>query len=552
MPRSRAIRRLTVPSASAEPRACQSPASLLLNASPPGVGVFLRMSGMGERGRNPVTRHSVDRHGDPWVAGDPAWLPTGDPGWLSFSDPVAHYRLAATRPYRDEDQRPVAPIAQTGSSVLWCLARNKKATSGPIAASLREAWRGDSGQARAISGGWGMSKMNARTEDLNPAVELPRPIPPQPGGNYVMQGSTADRALDTYHLILAPTHACNLRCKHCYLPDHAAQLLPEEVALRLVDEWGDITLEERGAFRGIFHVKGGEPFVVPYLGKIMDRLVALQSLRLMLTTNGTFTSTKVLESLRACNEGLSGHVTVIVSLDGSSAATHDVLRGSGQFAVTITFLRALQNLRIHTHLNCVLHTENTHEVPSLIKLAKDLGVEQINFLPLVPKGYGAALRSRQAPHLRLHAELQIAYDSGDEATKRLLAGSLSHILDRERNQGIPAAHECVAAYRGLFYITPEGSAFTCPNLLGTEHSIGDVRTTSLRELCDRLPWLYWRLRGPDSPVDRGICTGERVLYEKTGDKRNLESLLSLRRRLDSDSSSVHKTSETAYCVSRNF
>src|SRR5688572_11848747 len=84
------------------------------------------------------------------------------------------------------------------------------------------------------------------------------------GRNYVMQGLTSKRQLDTYHLILAPTHACNLRCKHCYLPDHKNELLPREIALRILDEWSDIVLDERKPFQGIFHVKGGEPFVVPY------------------------------------------------------------------------------------------------------------------------------------------------------------------------------------------------------------------------------------------------------------------------------------------------
>jgi MoaA/NifB/PqqE/SkfB family radical SAM enzyme len=395
--------------------------------------------------------------------------------------------------------------------------------------------------------------VNTAIEQRGPFIESDHIGTRQPTRNYVMQGSVRDKALDTYHLILAPTHACNLRCKHCYLPDHAAHLLPEEVALRLVEEWSEISSQERGPFGGIFHVKGGEPFVVPYLGKIMARLVELQSLRLMLTTNGTYTSVKVLESLRACNEGLHGHVTVVVSLDGSSPATHEALRGAGQFDITVGFLRALQKLNVQSHLNCVLHTGNVHEIPAYIKLAKDLGADQINFLPLVPKGFGAELRSLQAPHVLLHSALQDEYDSGDQGTKRLLAGSLSHIRDRERSEDIPAAHECVAAYRGLFYITPDGSVFTCPNLLGTDHSLGNVHTTSLRGLCDRLPVLYRRLRSPEGVDDRFICTGERVLYEINGQMVSLRSLQALQQKFAHESTSLNRESDAmAYCVSRNY
>ncbi len=375
---------------------------------------------------------------------------------------------------------------------------------------------------------------------------------PKPGGNYVMQGIASEKALDIYHLIFAPTHACNLRCKHCYLPDHHALTLPKEIALRLVEEWSEIVLDERGPFRGIFHIKGGEPFLVPYLGEIMDRLVELQSLRIMFTTNGTFTGQKVLDRIAACNDGLHGHMTMIVSLDGASPETHEALRGEGQFEVTMGFLEAMCEMGIHTHLNCVLHNNNVSEVLPYIQMAQSLKIEQINFLPLVPKGYGEDVQFRQAPHLKLHQELQRIYDSLDDEARKILAGSLSHIVERETKSGICAACECVAAYRGLFYITPEGSAFTCPNLLSTEHSIGNVNKTSLRELCDRLPKLYNRLRNGGSN-DKYFCTGERELYEKRNDKQNLESLQNLQNALTRQvSPSFQKDQSMAYCVSRNF
>ena len=68
---------------------------------------------------------------------------------------------------------------------------------------------------------------------------------------YVMKGSSEKRALDTYHLILAPSFGCNLRCKHCYLPDHDAAGLAVEDVLRLMEEWSEIVVAERGPMGGI-------------------------------------------------------------------------------------------------------------------------------------------------------------------------------------------------------------------------------------------------------------------------------------------------------------
>src|SRR6266853_1487670 len=105
----------------------------------------------------------------------------------------------------------------------------------------------------------------------------------------------------------------------------------------------------------------------------MNKLVELRSLRLMLTTNGTFLSTRALEALRHCNDGLRGHMDVIVSLDGASPGTHDLLRGLGRFHITTQFIRALANGGVNTFLKCVLHQKNVHEVRDYIRLARELG-----------------------------------------------------------------------------------------------------------------------------------------------------------------------------------
>jgi radical SAM protein with 4Fe4S-binding SPASM domain len=244
---------------------------------------------------------------------------------------------------------------------------------------------------------------------------------------------------------------------------------------------------------------------------------------------------------------------MVVSLDGASAPTHEVLRGEGQFAVTLSFLRELQGLGIQTYLNCVLHDGNLHEIDAYIDLAKDFKIQQINFLPLVPKGYGKALRCHQAPHLGIHRLLQAAYHRGDESTRNLLAGSLPDILRLERDGITCAACECVAAYRGLFYIKPDGSIYTCPNLEAARFSVGNVARDSLRTAASRLNHLYAELRSSEAN-DRYICTGEREKYQTDGDLENLNSLSELQSSLQvvDARSQQFQHAQTAFCVSRNW
>jgi len=317
-----------------------------------------------------------------------------------------------------------------------------------------------------------------------------------------------------------------------------------------LDEWSEIVLQERGLYGGIFHVKGGEPFVISYIWDMIDRLTHLQSLQLMLTTNGTFTGEKVFKKLSRCNEALDGHATIVVSLDGATEDTHAILRGKGHFAKTLLFLKGIRASGITLHLNCVLHKGNLHELAAYIELAKGFGASQVNFLAFVPRGIGLGFREFQLPHIEVYRHLDGLYKSGDEETKALLAGSLSHIKKRESAGEYQTSHECVAAYRGMFYITPEGNVNTCPNIVFPEFSLGNVLRNTLKEICEKLPKLHERL---GRYADHYACSGEKILYEKQADRVNQESLLILSKELRSRSNNdAGEGKALSYCFSRNY
>jgi len=371
--------------------------------------------------------------------------------------------------------------------------------------------------------------------------------------NYVMQGNAREKALDTYHLILAPTYACNLRCKHCYLPNHEKVFLPKDIVLRLVDEWNEIVLEERGQYGGFFHIKGGEPFIVPYLWSIVDRLIKLQSICFMITTNGTFTKGDIFKRLRDCNNELDGHLTIIVSLDGAIEDTHTILRGKGQFIKTLKFLEELQNHGITFYLNCVVHMQNIHELSSYIELAKKYGAAQVNFLFFVPRGIGSGFCQFQLPHIEVYHQLETIYKNADEETKAMIEGSLPYIKYRETYKYYQPSHECVAAYRGMFYITPDGNVYTCPNIVFPEFSIGNVFRQHLKEISENLSTLYQRLKIYNKPY---TCTGERILYKRNRDQSNQESLDRFQQNLvnlrKNTLGNLTKSNLKSYCFSKNW
>ena len=367
---------------------------------------------------------------------------------------------------------------------------------------------------------------------------------------YIMQGRADKKALDIYHLILAPTYGCNLRCKHCYLSEHTPNTLPRDIVLRLVEEWNEIVLEERGEYGGIFHIKGGEPFVVPYLWDILDRVAEIRTLRLMLTTNGTFVDEKIFKKLSGYKDALDGHLTVIVSLDGATGETDAKIRGDGHYAKALRFLQGLRKCDINFYLNCVLHKGNIDELSAYIRLAKEYGASQVNFLNFIPRGNGSNLRDWQLPHLDLYETLEELYKSGDGQTKIMLAGSLPEIKYQETCKSCPTSGECVAAYRGLLYITPDGYVFTCPNTTYPDTCLGNILNQSLREIMENVKELYGRLKAKSGAY---ICTGEKMLYEREEDIPCLKSLHGLQDSPDKIGL-TYKTNplSMSYCFNRNW
>jgi len=374
---------------------------------------------------------------------------------------------------------------------------------------------------------------------------------------YVMQGKASEKALDIYHLILAPTNACNLHCRHCYLPDHVPDILSKDRpdilskdrVLRLVDEWSEIVKEERGQYGGIFHIKGGEPFIVPYLFDVIDRLSEIKSLRLMITTNGTFVDEQVFRKLKNCNEALDGHVTVIVSLDGATEETNAKIRGRGHFDKVLNFLEGLRNHGINFYLNCVLHKENINELSAYIDFANKYGATQVNFLNFIPRGRGSNLQNWQVPHLKLYEKLEEIYKNSNGQIKNKLAGSLPDIKYREIYKGCHPSQECVGGYRGLLYITPDGSVFSCPNAVYPDVCLGNIFNQNIKEILDNIENVYTQLKVHGEAY---ICTGEKILYEIEGNELGLKSLRSLQDRLSKMYQNSKESVSVSYCFNRNW
>jgi len=172
------------------------------------------------------------------------------------------------------------------------------------------------------------------------------------------------------------TYRCNLRCKMCNI----FGLLPQEEELTTAQVFHAIDEARAYNIREVL-LTGGEPLVREDLGAIC-RHCAEQGLRSIITTNGALIDARMAQEISAW-----GVSHIHVSLDGLEA-TNDFFRGNNAFKKAVEGIVILNNKRKNARffslgIACTVMDNNVQELSELLKMADSLGVDVINFQPLV-------------------------------------------------------------------------------------------------------------------------------------------------------------------------
>ena len=174
------------------------------------------------------------------------------------------------------------------------------------------------------------------------------------------------------------TNVCNLHCRYCY--QSAGRPLPDELTF---EEKIDLINQMVDANVAYLAFSGGEPILGPRFWDVLR--YASKYLHISIATNGTLLEDKSLVDKLADY----GAKNVFVSLDGATAESHEFIRGKGNFNRTI---RGIENLvanpYINVGINMVVTKRNYDEVPKVLELAKNLGVNSFSHYNFIPTGRG--------------------------------------------------------------------------------------------------------------------------------------------------------------------
>src|SRR3954469_21175927 len=270
---------------------------------------------------------------------------------------------------------------------------------------------------------------------------------------------------------LEPVGQCNLRCRMCPIqfrtdgsPGGPPAFMSYETFCRLVDGFPALTE---------LHLQGlGEPLMHPRFFD-MVRYASARGIEVSTNTNMT-----VLPERRAEECVTSGLARVHVSLDGATAQTYEYIRLRARFDRVLRNLKRLTDARARLgggrpqiQLVAVAMRRNLDELPGLVRLARELGIERLSVQHLC-HDFGESSLPQQYWPMRAFVEQETllneepgrvrrAFDEA-RALAEALAVSLRLPNVRPRPQATPASgrSRCDWPWRGA-YVSYAGDAMPC-------------------------------------------------------------------------------------------
>lgn len=167
-------------------------------------------------------------------------------------------------------------------------------------------------------------------------------------------------------------NSCNLSCTHCLVSSHPGGD-PGLSTDRLMGWIGQAS--DLGVFR--FYFTGGEPFIRKDIFDLIEEVTRRREAELIILTNAMLFTGERLEGLRRQDRR---RLKLQVSLDGSTAAVNDPIRGVGSFEATLHGLKTAADLGFDVSLTAVVTSENMDDLVRLPAVAAKAGAKSIHLM----------------------------------------------------------------------------------------------------------------------------------------------------------------------------
>jgi heme d1 biosynthesis radical SAM protein NirJ len=201
---------------------------------------------------------------------------------------------------------------------------------------------------------------------------------------------------------------CNLTCKHCYSIS-ADKDFPGELSTAEIYA----AMDDLKAFHvPVLILSGGEPLLRPDIFDIAARAKAM-GFYVGLSSNGTLIDAANIDRIAAVDFDYVG-----VSLDGIEA-THDRFRRlEGAFDASLAGIRLCRDRGLKVGVRFTMTQDNAHDLPALLRLVEDEGIDRFYFSHLNYAGRGNKNRKDDAHHQMTRKAMDLLFDTCLEYQQR--------------------------------------------------------------------------------------------------------------------------------------
>ena len=194
---------------------------------------------------------------------------------------------------------------------------------------------------------------------------------------------------------------CNLTCKHCYSIS-ADKDFPGELSTQEI--YG--VMDDLNRFRvPVLILSGGEPLLRPDIFDIARRAKD-SNFYVGLSSNGTLIDESNIRRIAEADFNYVG-----ISLDGIRE-THDKFRRmQGAFEKSLHGIRLCRDLGLKIGVRFTMTQDNAHDLPDLLKLVEDEGIDRFYFSHLNYAGRGNKNRKDDAHHRMTRQAMDLLFDT---------------------------------------------------------------------------------------------------------------------------------------------
>lgn len=297
------------------------------------------------------------------------------------------------------------------------------------------------------------------------------PVPPRvdrlPGLSGSATWDPAHRPV-IRELRIAVSYSCNLRCRHCYVPEERRvryrEFYPDELTVGELEAVIDTLAADYGLKR--ISITGGEALlqpVWPRTERLLRRAIALD-LRVRLITGGA--GQVSVPTVLAAASG-SDNLTLQVSLDGVAAETVNSLRGrSYAYRRAVATIAEAAEHGIPVVVRYTVTEDNYQQTLACYDLATELGAATFVFKPVFSSG--EARRSRVTPVTPESVrELQLATVARSVKRRtKLKLPQPCYVTSQEVPEGANVEITYCGCGRDVAYLAPNGDIYPCTYLVG--------------------------------------------------------------------------------------